>query len=274
MQNVISFVNEHLNWEKASIHRNDYHDPPRVAQVGFHEDISPPRRLAAVARSGPRKAAPAQVGFLEDATQRRRLLWVVGSDLRNNSRGKDYLLRDWNREDRHSKVAFSCAADLWTTKLAVNGRRTRAMAEPWANQQQPQRLLPGSGWLGQCPDQPKDHFLVPSVQLVKGLNELAFSLVRHRTARCGDSFRLLIAFKEKLVRFNFKCLCHFLEGFDAGHSVPVFDSGSVGTQKSGPFLYVALRESLGAPYFVKPFSDVHGFLLSDRPSPGKYGIGH
>jgi hypothetical protein len=35
-----------------------------------------------------------------------------------------------------------------------------------------------------------------------------------------------------------------------------------------------LRESLGGPCLVQPFSDIHMFLLSDRLSPGKYRIGY
>ena len=89
MQNFITFVNEHLSWEEDSPHRHDCHEPPPLAHMGFHDDISPPRRLAAVARSGPWKATPAKVGFPADAPRRRRLSWVVGFHGWNNSRGKD-----------------------------------------------------------------------------------------------------------------------------------------------------------------------------------------
>jgi hypothetical protein len=53
MQNFISFVNEQLNREDESPHRHDCHDPPHAAGMGFHDDRSPPRRLAAVASSAP-----------------------------------------------------------------------------------------------------------------------------------------------------------------------------------------------------------------------------
>jgi hypothetical protein len=63
MQNFISFVNEQLNREEQSPHRHDCHDPPYTAGMGFLDDRSPPRRLPAVARSGPpRGTTPAQVG--------------------------------------------------------------------------------------------------------------------------------------------------------------------------------------------------------------------
>jgi hypothetical protein len=62
MQNFIStfspsrsfqFVNEQLSSERGSPHRHDCHDPPHAPRMGGHDDRSPPRRLAAVARSGP-----------------------------------------------------------------------------------------------------------------------------------------------------------------------------------------------------------------------------
>ena len=55
MQDIISFVNEQLCWEKWSPHRHDCHDPPHEARGEFLDDRSPPRRLAAVARSDPWK---------------------------------------------------------------------------------------------------------------------------------------------------------------------------------------------------------------------------
>ena len=122
--------------------------------------------------------------------------WDVGSDRWCNNRGEVYLPRDMWEEDGHSEMEFSSVAGLWTTKIAFDGRRTRAVAAPWANQQQPQRLLSGSGCLGQFPDHPNNKFLVLLVQLPKGRNELGFSRVRRSTTPCGDSFRLLIASKE------------------------------------------------------------------------------
>ena len=110
MQNFIStfsqvkwfqFMNEQLSREQGSPHRHDCHGPPHAPRVGLHDDRSPPRRLAAVARSDPWKTTPAQVGFRGDATWRRRLPWVLGSDLWNNSRGEDYLRRDRRGEDCH-----------------------------------------------------------------------------------------------------------------------------------------------------------------------------
>jgi hypothetical protein len=68
MQNFIStfsesksfqFVIEQLRREKESIHSHDCHDPPHAAPVGLQDDRSPPRRLAAVARSDPWKTRPA-----------------------------------------------------------------------------------------------------------------------------------------------------------------------------------------------------------------------
>jgi hypothetical protein len=85
------FVNEQIFWEQGSTHRHDCHDPPHVARVGFHDDRSPPRSLAAVARSDPWKTTPAQVGFPGDATRRQRLPWVVGSDLSVNITGEGWL---------------------------------------------------------------------------------------------------------------------------------------------------------------------------------------
>ena len=90
MQNFIStfspsksfqFVNEQLRWERDSIHRHDCHGPPHACRVGLQDDRSPPRRLAAVARSDPWNTPPAQVGFSGDVTRRRRLAWVVGSGI-------------------------------------------------------------------------------------------------------------------------------------------------------------------------------------------------
>jgi hypothetical protein len=62
MQNFIGFVNEQRCWEDSP-HCHDCHDPPHEARGGFVEDISPPRRLAGVARSDPWKVTRAQLGF-------------------------------------------------------------------------------------------------------------------------------------------------------------------------------------------------------------------
>jgi hypothetical protein len=117
MQNFISFVNEHLSWEEDCPHRHDCHDPPHAADVGFHDDKSPPRRLLGVARSGPWKAMPAQVGFPGDATRRRRSPWVVGSDLWCNNRGEDYLRRDRRGKDCHPEQGICRLARLGAAKI-------------------------------------------------------------------------------------------------------------------------------------------------------------
>ena len=44
-------VNDRLSWDEGSPHRHDCHDPPHEARGGFVDDRSPPRRLAAGARS-------------------------------------------------------------------------------------------------------------------------------------------------------------------------------------------------------------------------------
>ena len=118
MQNFISFVNEQLNREDESPHRHDCHDPPHAAGMGFHDDRSPPRRLAAVARSAPWKATPAQVGFPRDASRRQRLPWVVGSTLWNSSRGEDSLVRDHRGEDCHLETEFCAVSGLRATMIA------------------------------------------------------------------------------------------------------------------------------------------------------------
>ena len=104
------FVNEQLSREQESPHCHDCHEPPHAPRVGRHDDRSPPRRLAAAARSDPWKTPPAQVGFCQDATRRRRLPWVAGSDLWNNSRGEDYLLRDGRGEDCHAEQEICALA--------------------------------------------------------------------------------------------------------------------------------------------------------------------
>jgi hypothetical protein len=53
MQNIISSVNEQFCWDQGSPHRHDCHDPPHTPRGGFDGDLSPLRRLTAVARSDP-----------------------------------------------------------------------------------------------------------------------------------------------------------------------------------------------------------------------------
>jgi hypothetical protein len=129
MQNFISalsqsksfqFVNEPLSRERGSPHHHDCHSPLHAPRVGLHDDRSPSRRLATVARSDPWKTTPAQVGFPGDATRRRRLPWVVGSDLWNNSRGEDYLLRDQRGEDYHPEQETFALARLGAAKIALD----------------------------------------------------------------------------------------------------------------------------------------------------------
>ena len=100
MQNFIStfsrsksfqFVNEQLCWEQRSPHRHDCHGPPHAARVGFHDDRSPPRRLAAVARSDPWKTPPAQVGFSGGRNSEAKIALGVGSDLSANNTGEGWL---------------------------------------------------------------------------------------------------------------------------------------------------------------------------------------
>ena len=100
------FVNDQLGWDESSPHRHDCHDPPHEARGGFVDDRSPPRRLPALARSGPWKTTPAQVGFPGKAIWRRRLPWVFGSDRWNNSRGKDSPRRHLRGEDGNSREEF------------------------------------------------------------------------------------------------------------------------------------------------------------------------
>jgi hypothetical protein len=118
MQNFIStfsplqsfqFVNVQLCWEQRSPHCHGCHGPPRIGRYG---DRSPPRRLAAVARSHPWKTLPAQVGFRGDATWRPRLPRVAASDLWNNCRGEDYL-----RRDRHGEDGYLAGHATWYAGL-------------------------------------------------------------------------------------------------------------------------------------------------------------
>jgi len=128
MQNFIStfspsksfqFVTEQLSREKESPRRHDCHDPPHAPRVGRQDDRSPPRRLAAVARSDPWKTTPAQAGFCQDATRRRRLPWVVGSDRWNTGRGGDYLRRDRRGEDCHPEQEICVLARLRAAKIEL-----------------------------------------------------------------------------------------------------------------------------------------------------------
>ncbi len=60
---LFQLVNGQLSREEESPHPHDCHDPPHAARGGLHDDRSPPRRLAAVARSAPWRTLPARVGF-------------------------------------------------------------------------------------------------------------------------------------------------------------------------------------------------------------------
>jgi len=140
MQNFIStfspsksvqFVNEQPCWEQSSPHCHGCHGPPHAPRVGLHDDRSPPRRLAAIARSAPWKTPPSQVGFRGDATRRRRLPWVVGSDLWNNSRGGDYLLRDRRDEDGDPEEEFCALTALGIPKIARGACALTCGAEGW-----------------------------------------------------------------------------------------------------------------------------------------------
>jgi hypothetical protein len=128
MQNFVStfspskslrFVNEHFSRKQQHPHRLDCHSPPHASRVGLHDDRSPPRRLAAVARSDPWKTPPAQVGFRGDATRRRSLPWVVGSDRWNTGRGEDYLRRDMPDEDCHPEEEFYALAALGAPRIEL-----------------------------------------------------------------------------------------------------------------------------------------------------------
>ena len=101
MHVFISSVNEQLCWEENTPHPHDYHDPPHAPCVGFRNDVSPPRRLAGLARSGPWKATPARVGFPGQAIRRRTSPWVVRFDGWNIRRGKDCQQRYLRDEDRN-----------------------------------------------------------------------------------------------------------------------------------------------------------------------------
>ena len=129
MQNFIRFVNEQLSWEEDTPHRHDCHDPPHATRVGFHDDSSPPQRLAAVARSNPWKTTPAQVGFPGEPTRKRRLPRVAGSDLWNNSRGKDCQQRYLRCKDCHPEQEIHALASMHAGKndleLLTMGRKTQ-----------------------------------------------------------------------------------------------------------------------------------------------------
>jgi hypothetical protein len=57
------FVNEQLGWEQDNSHPHACHGPPHATCVEFHDDISPPRRLAAVGMSDPSKRISTRVKF-------------------------------------------------------------------------------------------------------------------------------------------------------------------------------------------------------------------
>ena len=174
------FINDRLSWDESSPHRHDCHDPPHGVRVGFLEYRSPPRRLAAVARSDPWKVTRAQARFPGDVTRRRRLSWVAGPDRWNTGTGKDCLRRDRRGEDCHPKQEICPFAGLRASRIALAASR----------------LLPGSGGFGQLLRQGKNQLLVLLVQLPEGLNELTFSGGRRSPCLHGESFRFLIAFKE------------------------------------------------------------------------------
>ena len=121
MQDFISLVDEQLYWEEVSPHRHDCHDPPQAARVGFQDDKYPPRRLAAVARLEHWKSTPTMVGFPGDAMRRRRSPWVAESDLRNDSRGKDCLRRDWHGGDYYPEQEIHTLGALSVPKVELEG---------------------------------------------------------------------------------------------------------------------------------------------------------
>lgn len=116
------FVNDQLRWEQRSIHCDDCHSPPQALRIGLDDDRSPPGRLAAVARSDLWTTPPAQVGFSGDVVRRRRFPTVVGSDLWNNSRGRDYLQWDRRGEDCNPEDNFFAPFRLSTAKMVLENR--------------------------------------------------------------------------------------------------------------------------------------------------------
>src|ERR1039458_5063841 len=131
MQVFISLVNEQLYWEEVSPHRHDCHDPPHAAGVGFHDDKSPPRRLAGVARSAHWRTTHVQVGFIGCATRRRRSPWVVGSDLWNNSRGKNCQRRDWHGGDYYPEQGIHALAALRAAMIALSDEVRSRSVQNW-----------------------------------------------------------------------------------------------------------------------------------------------
>ena len=113
------FANDRLSWDEGSPHRHDCHDPPHGARVGFLDDRPPPRRLAAVLRSDPRKVTRAQAGFPGDATRRRRLFWVAGPDRWNTGGGRGCLLTDRRGEDCYPGREFDALAALPAAKIEL-----------------------------------------------------------------------------------------------------------------------------------------------------------
>ena len=136
-------VNDRLGWDEGSPHRHDCHDPPHEARGGFVEDRSPPRRLPAVARSAPWKAAPVQVGLPGDATRKQRSTLVAGLDCWNNSRGKDYLRRNCCGNDCHPEREIHTFAAIGAAEIALGcGVRPRS-EQNWRRLLVPEELASG-----------------------------------------------------------------------------------------------------------------------------------
>ena len=120
MQDFISTFSSSLQFVKGQLYReeefslhHDCHDPPHATGMGFLDDISPPRRLAGVARADQWRTTPAQVEFPGCASRRRR------SDCWNIGRAKDYLRTDRRDEDCLSKREIHALAALAKAKIAM-----------------------------------------------------------------------------------------------------------------------------------------------------------
>ena len=208
MQNSISFVNEQLCWEEQIPHRHDCHDPPHAARVGLHDDKSPPRRLAAVARSDPWKTTPAQVGFPGDqlgdkdcsglggqaaATWAGVRITCGGIAVAKTAIPSGIFVQSFGLQAGQDRTC-SFEASSWSQEDLASFRN-RARTSSW------------SFWF---------NFLKVSMTLPSRKSGAALTL--H-----GDKFRFPIAFIEKLVCFDLKGLCQPFKCFEAGHSVPVLD---------------------------------------------------
>ena len=93
MQDIISFVNEQICWEEVSPHYHDCHDPPHAVCVGFLDEKSPPRRLAADTRAD---------------------LW------KSKTRGRDMSEERslWRSlASRHLHIGFRRLANAWNTEV-------------------------------------------------------------------------------------------------------------------------------------------------------------